>query len=92
MEKRKDFKYLIVWKEMYAIAANIVKRYKRQGEKDELSLINMTQGAFGEIRYCTIPLKGLNDENIEEELYKLIEEASKLLNAYCRSMLNPLNT
>ena len=92
MEKRKGFKDLRFWQKVCAIALNFAEGYKREGVKDELRLINMTQGAFGEIRYCTIPLKDLNARNIEKELKDLIEEASKILNAHCISTLNSLNS
>lgn len=75
-----------------SISANIVEGYKRKGTKDKLRFFNIAQGSLEECRYFIILSKDLGYINKDEELHASIEEASKLLNAYCKTILNSLKT
>jgi len=75
-----------------SISANIVEGYKRKGAKDKLRFFNIAQGSLEECRYFIILSKDLGYTNKEEELHSNIEETSKLLNAYCKSILNSLTS
>lgn len=77
-----------------SIAANIAEGYKKKGQKDKLRFFNISQGSLEECRYYIILSRDLNFINNEQEIEfnSLIEETSKLLNAYCKSILNSLNS
>ena len=71
-----------------SIPANIAEGYKKLGKADKLRLMNIAQGSLEECRYYIILSKDLNYIT-ENEYYKLnwsIEEVSKTLNAYCKSI------
>ena len=75
-----------------SIAANIVEGYRKKGKKDKLRFFNIAQGSLEECRYFLILTKDLNyRENIVKEKELLIE-VSKLLNGYCRAIVNSLNS
>ena len=74
-----------------SIAANIAEGYKKKGIKDKLRFYNIAQGSLEECRYYIILSKDLKYIDNDEELNNQIEEASKLLNSYCRPILNSLN-
>ena len=71
-----------------SIASNIAEGYKKKGIKDKLRFFNIAPGSLEECRYYIILSKDLNDINNFEELNKLITEVSKLLNSYCKTILN----
>jgi len=73
-----------------SIAANIAEGYKKTGKADKLRFFNIAQGSLEECRYYIILSKDLNyiNEQIKNELVTKIEEVSKLLNGYCRKILN----
>lgn len=75
-----------------SIAANIAEGYKKKGIKDKLRFYNIAQGSLEECRYYIILAKDLKYIENDKELNSQIEEASKLLNSYCRSILNFLNS
>jgi four helix bundle protein len=75
-----------------SIAANIAEGYKKKGKKDKLRFFNIAQGSLEECRYFILLSSDLNYINNQKELDDMIEESSKLLNAYCRSILNSLNS
>jgi len=75
-----------------SIAANIAEGYKKKGTKDKLLFFNIAQGSLEECRYYIILCNDLNYINNSEELNKLIIEVSKLLNAYCQTILNSFNS
>jgi len=75
-----------------SIAANISEGYKKKGVKDKLRFFNIAQGSLEECRYYIILSRDLKYIDNDKELIGLIEEVSKLLNAYCRSILNSLNS
>lgn len=73
-----------------SIIANIAEGYKKIGKADKLRFMNISQGSLEECR-CYIILSrdlGYIDNDVYNILYSKIEEASKLLNGYCKAMLN----
>ncbi len=75
-----------------SIAANIAEGYKKKGTKDKLRFFNIAQGSLEECRYFLILTQDLNyKETITNEKVLLIE-VSKLLNAYCKAIVNSLNS
>ena len=71
-----------------SIAANIAEGYRRDGMKDKLHFLNMSQGSLEECRYYILLSYDLGYITIETYniMNESIEEASKLLNAYCRGI------
>lgn len=72
-----------------SIPANIAEGYKKLGNADKLRFMNIAQGSLEECRYYILLSKDLNyiTENNYFTLTESIEEASKLLNAYCRGIV-----
>lgn len=73
-----------------SIIANIAEGYKKIGKADKLRFMNISQGSLEECRCYVILSRDLGyiDNDVYDILYSKIEEASKLLNGYCRAMLN----
>lgn len=73
-----------------SIPANIVEGFKKMGKADKLRFLNIAQGSLEECRYYILLSKDLNyiTENNYIQLTGSIEEVSKLLNAYCKSVTN----
>lgn len=71
-----------------SITANIAEGYKRLSNKEKLRFYNIAQGSLEECRYFLILSKDLEYANEVVKEKELIEEVSKMLNAYCRSILN----
>lgn len=70
-----------------SIAANIAEGFKKRGRKDKARFLNISQGSLEECRYYLILSKDLNyGEN--KELNTKLEDASKLLDAYSKAILN----
>lgn len=70
-----------------SIAANIAEGYAKKGKADKLRFFNIAQGSLEECRYYLLLVKDLNfiKDNTDEEL---LEEVSRLLNSYSRSISN----
>lgn len=73
-----------------SIIANIAEGYKKIGKADKLRFMNISQGSLEECRCYVILSRDLGyiDNEVYNILYSKIEEASKLLNGYCKAMLN----
>lgn len=73
-----------------SIIANIAEGYKKMGKADKLCFMNISQGSLEECRCYVILSRDLGyiDNEVYNILYSKIEEASKLLNGYCKAMLN----
>ena len=71
-----------------SIPANIAEGYRRDGMNDKLRFLNIAQGSLEECRYYIILSKDIRYINEERylALNSLIENASRLLNAYCRKI------
>ena len=64
-----------------SIAANIAEGFKKRGTADKLRFYNIAQGSIEESRYYLILAKDLGYGDVSE-LSQLLEEISKLLEAY----------
>ena len=73
-----------------SIPANIAEGYKRISRPDKLRFYNIAQGSLEECRYYCLLAKDLGyiDENTYTVLISQAEEASKILNAYCKGVLD----
>lgn len=73
-----------------SIIANIAEGYKKIGKADKLRFMNISQGSLEECRCYVILSRDLGyiDNDVYNILYSKIEEASKLLNGYCKAMLS----
>ncbi|MGY5351948.1 four helix bundle protein [Wenyingzhuangia sp. IMCC45533] len=74
------------------VTANIAEGYKRTSTKEKLRFYNIAQASLEECRYFLILSNDLNYMNLNTRQVQLIEEVSKLLNGYCKSILNSLNS
>ncbi len=73
-----------------SVPANIAEGYKKLSKADKLRFFNIAQGSLEECR-CYVHLSkdlGYIDAEAYEKLYASLEEASKLLNAYCKGVVN----
>ncbi len=68
-----------------SIAANIAEGYKKKDEKNKLNFLNIAHSSLEECRYYIILSKELGYQN-EPALIEQIEEVSKLLTAYAKSI------
>jgi len=76
-----------------SITANIAEGYIRIGSKEKLRFYNISQGSLEESRNFIILSKDLGyisseDKNILDEQ---AQEVSRMLNAYCKSILAKIN-
>jgi four helix bundle protein len=76
-----------VWRAAVSTPANIAEGFEKRGKADKLRLLNIAQGSLGEVRYYLILSKDLGYADVQEIGYQL-EEVSKLLQAYSKSLLN----
>jgi len=70
-----------------SIAANIAEGFKKRGKADKIRFYNIAQGSLEESRYYLILAKDLEYGDVSE-LRQMIEEISKLLEAYSQAILN----
>ena len=70
-----------------SIAANIAEGFKKRGKADKLRFYNIAQGSAEECRYYLILAKDLEYGDVDE-LSRLLEEVSKLLDAYSHVILD----
>ena len=77
-----------------SIAANIAEGYKKIGRADKLRLMNIAQGSLEECRDYHILSRDLEflKPNDFDKMRSLIEETSKLLNGYCKAIINNVAT
>ena len=73
-----------------SIEADIAEGYKKLGRQDKLRFMNIAQGSSEECRDYIILSRDLEYIYMEQyqQLHNKIEEASKLLKAYCRGIAN----
>ena len=73
-----------------SIPANIAEGYRKLGIADKLRFLNIAQGRLEECRYYVLLSKDLGyiDSSTYETMVVQIEEVSKVLNGYCRGILN----
>jgi four helix bundle protein len=68
-----------------SIPANIVEGYSKKGTKDKLRMMNISQGSLSECKYYLMLAKDLRYAETNT-LSEKLEEVSKLLNGYMRSI------
>ena len=73
-----------------SIEANIAEGYKKLSKADKLRFLNISEGSLAECRNYIILSRDLGFVNEAQynELFLRIEEASKLLTAYSRGIIN----
>jgi four helix bundle protein len=74
-----------------SIPANIAEGFKRRGQLDKGKFLNIAQASLEECRYYLILAKDLKYGNTAE-LMDLLEEVSKLLDAYSNSVRNSITS
>jgi four helix bundle protein len=70
-----------------SIAANIVEGFRKRGQADKLRFYNIAQSSLEECRYYLILIKDLEYTKVSKET-EMLEETSKLLNAYCKAIVD----
>lgn len=72
-----------------SITANIAEGYKKLSKADKLRFFDIAQGSLEECRnYVILSYDlGYSDKETDEMMRNSIEEVSKLLNAYCGSIV-----
>lgn len=70
-----------------SIPANIAEGFKKTGKADKTRFLNIAQGSLEESRYYLLLARDLGYDDCSEALEK-IEEVSKLLSAYSRTIQN----
>jgi four helix bundle protein len=68
-----------------SVPANTAEGFKRQGRADKARFLNIAQGSLEECRYYLLLAKDLNYGD-SSKLIDSLEEVSKLLDAYVRSL------
>jgi four helix bundle protein len=69
-----------------SVPANIAEGFRRRGKPDKARFMNMAEGSIEECRYYLILAKDLNYGDTSR-LSTLLEEVSRLLNAYAAAIL-----
>lgn len=68
-----------------SIPANIAEGFTRKTNAEKLRFFNISQGSLEEVRYYLILIEDLNYAKTSE-LTTLLEEVSKILNAYRKKL------
>jgi len=71
-----------------SIAANIAEGFRKRNKADKVRFLNIAQGSVEECRYYLILSKDLGYCDAPE-ISSLLQEVSKLLDAYSRGILTP---
>ena len=69
-----------------SIPANIAEGFRKRGKADKVRFFNIAQGSLEEVRYYLILTRDLKYGDVKQ-LTILLEEISKLLESYMRSVL-----
>ena len=69
-----------------SIPANIAEGFRRRGQADKARFMNMAEGSIEECRYYLILAKDLGYGDTAG-LTNLLEEVSRMLNAYAAAIL-----
>ena len=70
-----------------SIAANIAEGFRKRGNADKVRYLNIAQGSLEESRYYLILTRDLDYGDVAEAK-AILEQTSKLLEAYSRTILN----
>lgn len=73
-----------------SIAANIAEGFRKRGDADKVRFLNISQSSLEECRYYLRLTTDLNYGDVTESR-GLLEETSKLLNAYQKAILNSVS-
>ena len=68
-----------------SVPANIAEGFRKHGRADKIRFMNMAEGSLEESRYYLILAQDLGYGNAET-LMSLLEEVSRLLNAYSKAI------
>ena len=73
-----------------SIGANIAEGYKKLGKADKLRFLNIAEGSMAECMNYIILSRDLDfiNDSQYERLKEAIENAGKLLTAYCNGIIN----
>jgi four helix bundle protein len=71
-----------------SIAANIAEGFRRRGDADKVRMLNIAQGSLEECRYYLILATDFNYGDCDK-LAMLLEEVSRILDAYSKAILTP---
>jgi four helix bundle protein len=71
-----------------SIPANIAEGFRKRGPADKTRFLNIAEGSLEECRYYLILAKDLGYGETQN-LSQLLEEVSRLLNAYSKAILTP---
>jgi len=71
-----------------SIAANIVEGFRKRGRLDKVRFMNVAEGSIEESRYYLILAQDL-DYGDTTKLMAVLEEVSRILNAYSKAILTP---
>jgi len=71
-----------------SIPANIAEGFRKRGKPDKVRFMNMAEGSLEESRYYLILSEDLGYGDTKT-LLRLLEEISRLLNAYSKAILTP---
>jgi len=71
-----------------SIPANIAEGFRKRGRPDKARFMNMAEGSIEESRYYLIRAQDLGYGQTDA-LMNLLEEISRLINAYARAILTP---
>jgi len=71
-----------------SIAANIAEGFRKRNKADKARFFNIAQGSVEECRYYLILSRDLGYSDVSDA-FPLLQEVSKLLDAYSRSILTP---
>ena len=73
-----------------SIPANIAEGFRKLSKADKLRFMNIAQGSLEEFRYYIILSKDLEyiNQNTYDTLNEHLEDTSRLLNSYCRGIIN----
>lgn len=73
-----------------SIPANIAEGFRKLSKADKLRFMNIAQGSLEECRYYIILSKDLEyiNQNTYDTLNEHLEDTSRLLNSYCRCIIN----
>jgi four helix bundle protein len=70
-----------------SVPANIAEGFKKRGKQDKARFMNIAQGSLEECRYYLILVRDL-EYGKKEKIMENLEEISRLLEAYSKSILN----
>ena len=71
-----------------SIPANIAEGFRRRGDPDKVRMLNIAQGSIEECRYYLILAGDLGYGDCQA-LSELLEEVSRILDAYAKAILTP---